>query len=98
MKVFSRRLMEGRMTRQSSDDMSDKHDDIHGHQVVIGRPGMGKTALIAHFMQIFSDDTVCKIELKNESLNMLRSEFEQRIANSGGRPFIFYEEIYHHQK
>jgi stage III sporulation protein SpoIIIAA len=66
------------MTRQSSDDMSDKHDDIHGNQVVIGRPGMGKTALMAHFMRMLSDNTACKIELKNENLNTLRSELEQK--------------------
>lgn len=86
------------MARQSSDDVSDIHEDIHGHQVVIGRPGMGKTALMSNVVQGVMDNIACKIEFKNKDLNRLCSEFEQKIINSGGRPLIFHEESHYHKK
>lgn len=51
------------MTRQSSDDVSDIHEDIHGHQVVIGRLGMGKTALMSNVVQGIMDNIALKIRI-----------------------------------
>lgn len=70
------------MTRQSSDDMSDKNDDIHGQHAVICTPGMGETALMDQFCKIILDNTAFKIELRNDSLNTLYSEPDQKIINS----------------
>lgn len=70
------------MTRQSSDDMSDKHEDIQGENAVICTPGMGETALMDQFCKIVLDNTAFKIELRNDNLNTFDSEPDQKIINS----------------
>lgn len=59
---------------------------------------MGKTALMTNMVQALLDNVAFKIKLKNKELNRVRSDFEQKIINSGGRPLIFHEEISHHKK